>query len=141
MIRGWNFQSRPLIFRKRGKGYEIELVAIVSYASINTTFFIIVTILATIPVHVPPGGGKDQNLSEAFWKEARALTAPNRYSSGHLICIRSWMTLTYIYTDSSVQFSCSVVSDSLRPHELQHSRPPCPSPTPRVYLNSWPLSR
>ena len=33
----------------------------------------------------------------------------------------------------SVQFSCSVVSDSLRPHELQHARPPCPSPTPRVY--------
>ena len=30
----------------------------------------------------------------------------------------------------SVQFSCSVMSDSLRPHELQHARPPCPSPTP-----------
>ena len=41
---------------------------------------------------------------------------------------------------SSVQFSCSVVSDSLRPHELQHARPPCPSPTPRVYPNSGPLS-
>ena len=34
---------------------------------------------------------------------------------------------------SSVQFSHSVVSDSLRPHELQHARPPCPSPTPRVH--------
>ena len=100
-----------------------------------------VTILATIPVHVPPGGGKDQSLSEAFWKEARASTAPNRYSSGHLICIRSWMTLTYIYTDSSVQFSCSVVSDSLQPHEPQHSRPPCPSPTPGVYSDSCLLSR
>ena len=42
---------------------------------------------------------------------------------------------------SSVQFSCSVVSDSLRPHELQHARPPCPSPTPRVYSNSCPLSQ
>ena len=41
----------------------------------------------------------------------------------------------------SVQFSCSVVSDSLRPHESQHARPPCPSPTPRVYSNSCPLSR
>ena len=41
---------------------------------------------------------------------------------------------------SSVQFS-SVVSDSLRPHELQHTRPPCPSPTPGVYLNSCPWSR
>ena len=34
---------------------------------------------------------------------------------------------------SSVQFSRSVVSDSLRPHELQHARSPCPSPTPRVH--------
>ena len=41
----------------------------------------------------------------------------------------------------SVQFSCSVVSDSLRPHELQHARPPCPSPTPGVYSNSCPSSR
>ena len=42
---------------------------------------------------------------------------------------------------SSVQFNRSVVSDSLRLHELQHARPPCPSPTPRVYPNSCPLSR
>ena len=41
----------------------------------------------------------------------------------------------------SVQFSRSVVSDSLWPHELQHARPPCPSPTPKVYPNSCPLSR
>ena len=41
---------------------------------------------------------------------------------------------------SSVQFSCSVVSDSLQPHELQHARPPCPSPTPRVHSNSRPSS-
>ena len=42
---------------------------------------------------------------------------------------------------SSVQFSYSVVSDSLRPHEPQHTRPPCPSPTPRAYPNSCSLSR
>ena len=42
---------------------------------------------------------------------------------------------------SSVHFSCSLVSDSLQPHGLQHTRPPCPSPTPRVYSNSCPLSR
>ena len=41
---------------------------------------------------------------------------------------------------SSVQFSCSVMSDSLRPHGLQHARPPCPSPTPRVHPNSCPSS-
>ena len=38
------------------------------------------------------------------------------------------------------QFSRSVVSDSLRPHESQHTRPPCPSPTPRVHPNSCPSS-
>ena len=42
---------------------------------------------------------------------------------------------------SSVQFSHSVVSDALRPHGLQHSRPPCPSPTPGVYSNPCPLNR
>ena len=41
----------------------------------------------------------------------------------------------------SVQFSCSVVSDSLRPHEPQHGRSPCPSPTPGVHPNPCPLSR
>ena len=40
----------------------------------------------------------------------------------------------------SAQFSGSVVSDSLWPHGLQHARPPCPSPTPRVYSNSCPSS-
>ena len=38
----------------------------------------------------------------------------------------------------SVQFSCSIMSDSLWPHELQHARPPCPSPTPGVHSNSQP---
>ena len=42
---------------------------------------------------------------------------------------------------SSVQFSHSCVSDSLQPHEPQHARPPCPSPTPRVQPNPCPLSR
>ena len=42
---------------------------------------------------------------------------------------------------SSVQFSCSVVSDSLRPHESQHARPRCPSPTPGVHSDSRPSSQ
>ena len=41
----------------------------------------------------------------------------------------------------AIQFNCSVMSDSLRPHESQHTRPPCPSPTPEVYLNSCPSSQ
>ena len=46
---------------------------------------------------------------------------------------------------SSVQFSCSVVFDSLQPHESQHARPPCPSPTPGVHSDTnayiWNLER
>ena len=48
--------------------------------------------------------------------------------------------LKFIKVNGSVQFSCSVMSDSLRPHGLQHTRPPCPSPTPRVHPNSCALS-
>ena len=53
---------------------------------------------------------------------------------------RVWSRERFISSIPSVQFSCSVVSASLWPHESQHSRPPCPSPTPRVYSNSCPLS-
>ena len=47
----------------------------------------------------------------------------------------------YIGLKAYIQFSHSVVSDSLRPHGPQHARPPCPSPPPRVHSNSYPLSR
>ena len=46
-----------------------------------------------------------------------------------------------IWSSQSVQFSHSVVSDSLWPHGQQHARPPCPSPTPGIYSNSCPLIR
>ena len=55
--------------------------------------------------------------------------------------LATWQALASVPPESSVQFSCSVVSDSLRPHGLQHVKPPCPSPTSRVYLNSCPLSQ
>ena len=50
-------------------------------------------------------------------------------------------TLVLWISPSSVRFSHSVVSDSLRPHESQHARPPCPSPTPGAYSNSCPSSQ
>ena len=56
------------------------------------------------------------------------LFSNNGFQTSHNICF------------SSVQFSCSVVSDSLRPRESQHARTPCPSPTPRVHSNSCPSS-
>ena len=55
------------------------------------------------------------------------------------LLVESYLGLSSIW--GSVQFSHSVVSNSLWPHGLQHVRPLCPSPTPRVYSNSCPLSR
>ena len=55
-------------------------------------------------------------------------------------CFWGWSQYILI-GPSSVQFSCSVVSDSLQPHESQHARPPCPSPTPGVHSDSRPLSQ
>ena len=49
--------------------------------------------------------------------------------------------LGYILIRCSVQFSRSIMSNSLQPHELEHTRPPCPSPTPGAHANPCPLSR
>ena len=54
------------------------------------------------------------------------------------ILTSEWEFLRWLL--GSVQFNRSVVSDSLRPHELKHARPPCPSPTPGIYPNSCPSS-
>ena len=48
-------------------------------------------------------------------------------------------SLLYSHANHGVQFSHSVMSDYLRPHEPQHARPPCPSPTPRIHSNPCPL--
>ena len=53
------------------------------------------------------------------------------------VCVSAGVCVSSV---ASVQFSCSVVSDSLRSHESRHARPPCPSPTPRVHSNSRPSS-
>ena len=62
-----------------------------------------------------------------------------RRSKQHLAIYESILSVILFYS-CYLQFSSSVVSDSLRPHESQHARPPCPSPTPRVYSNSCPSS-
>ena len=63
-------------------------------------------------------------------------------------CLAEYISCPLLTSDSiksfqfsSVQFSRSIVSDSLWPHESQHARPPCPSPTPRVHSNSCPRSQ
>ena len=58
--------------------------------------------------------------------------------------VLEWVAIAFSIREvqfSSVRFCCSVVSDSLRPHELQHTRSPCPSPISGVHLNSCPSSR
>ena len=62
------------------------------------------------------------------------------YTHTHTHTYMYILYILYIYI-YSVQFSRSVVSDSLRPHESQHARPPCPSPNPRVHSDSHPSSR
>ena len=57
-----------------------------------------------------------------------------------LLCL-SFFIVQLSHPYSSVQFSCSVVSDSSRPHESQHARPPSPSPTPGVHSDSRPSSQ
>ena len=56
-------------------------------------------------------------------------------------CEQLLVSWTHLLWKFQFQFSYSVLSNCLQPHELQHARPPCPSPTPRVYPNSRPLSR
>ena len=76
----------------------------------------------------------------------------HRNQIDHILCSQRWRSSiqsakTRLGGDSgsdqfsSGQFSRSVVSDSLRPHESQHARPPCPSPTPRVHSDSHPSSQ
>ena len=79
------------------------------------------------------------DLSAATVQDS-TLTALTKTNQGALF---SWYHQTQEIKNqfSSVHFSRSVVSDSSRPHESQHARPPCPSPTPGVYPNSCPSSR
>ena len=68
-----------------------------------------------------------------FWSNSQSKVVIFLWFSSVCVCVLGgW---------GSVQFSCSVVSDSLRLHGLQHAGPPCPSPTPGVYSNSCPLSQ
>ena len=64
--------------------------------------------------------------SDKMWSTGKGNGKPLQYS-----CLENPMISSVQF--SSVQFSCSVMSDSLGPHGPQHARPPCPSPTPRVY--------
>ena len=78
----------------------------------------------------------DRNLNDNLKKNNLACLCRNVCLHQHII-----IAMDVYRKRLTVQFSCSVLSDSLRLHGLQHARPPCPLPTPRVYSNSCPLSR
>ena len=92
------------------------------------------------------GGGIPSRWQRRWWRER---PGPGRKTTGEQLCFlgaqgEGWgggvQEPLFRVAEMWCQFS-SVVYDSLRPHELQHTRPPCPSPTPRVHLNPCPLSQ
>ena len=91
-------------------------------------------VLPATAVFPPPLKAMSVTILFTFFKASGFLShvKNSSFDACHLI---QWLS-----THSSVQFSRSVVSISLWSHELQHTRPPCPSPTPGVCLNSCPLS-
>ena len=88
----------------------------------------------------------EPNILECEVKWALGSITTNKASGGDGIPVELFLILKddavkVLHSICQFQFSRSVVSDSLQPHEPQHARPPCPSPTPRVHPNPCPLSR
>ena len=103
------------------------------------------------PVDGSPSGSSVHGISQARILKWVAILycrgSPRSRDQTCVSCIGKWILYpcatwkALFFQFSSVQFSRSVMSDSLRPHELQHARLPCPSPTPGVYSNSCPSSQ
>ena len=77
-----------------------------------------------------------RSISEYFKFDFQWLMVSSNFLCAYKVSLSLW----WREDTSSVQFSRSVVSNFLWLHESQHARPPCPSPTPGVYPNSYPLS-
>ena len=87
-------------------------------------------------------GARANYLPGRHWKAPRHLSWSTAPAPSGCVMVQLTIVLYKAYHQfSSVQFSCSIVSDSLQPHESQHARPPCPSPSPGVHANSRPSSR
>ena len=92
-------------------------------------------------------GSTEELAFKKYWflKKIKLKKIKNTDSCNSLMWSPSFFILVFNFVKyfiifCVVQFSRSVASDSLRPHGLQHARLPCPSPTPRAYSNSCPLS-
>ena len=82
-------------------------------------------------------------MASTAWKWRQTCSRSSLVTSVGRTCIGyfAFRDLIFFLSISSVQFGRSVMSDSLRPHESQHTRPPCPSPTPGVHSDSHPSTR
>ena len=101
-------------------------------------------LLVTVSVYCRKGNQSMLLSRICFYLTPNALGAGIHPNKCREVDLKTPFLFIWIYSEfllNSVQFSCSVMPDSLRPHELQHTRPPCPSPSPRVHSNSRPSSR
>ena len=83
----------------------------------------------------------EQIISQFVWKYKKTSNSQSNLEKEEWNWRNQPAWLQAILQFSSVQFGRSGMSDSLRPHELQHTRPPCPSPTPGLHSNSCPSSQ
>ena len=79
-------------------------------------------------------GNRDQYIFYYYFTDTQIMSSLYVPNSNSLLAV-------YVTAPDYVQFICSVMSNSLQPHELQHARPPCPLATPWVHPNSCPSSR
>ena len=116
------------------------------YASLCFTISCSLSIGSVIPSHPllslsPPGLSLSQHQG-LFHESALCIRWPKYWSFSFSISPSNQYSglISFRIDFSSVQFSHSVMSDSLPPHKPQHTRPPCPSPTPGVHPNPCPWS-
>ena len=80
------------------------------------------------------------HIPHLLWPQTQLFRSEHQhFFSGQKLLIFHWSLFLFFLLFSSVQFSRSVMSNSLRPHEPQHARPPCPFPAPRIHTNPCPL--
>ena len=92
-------------------------------------------------VSLNPKAGKDWGPSSKQWSNRSSAQRERSTHIKNVITLLSLLILIQMFLFLFLLFSCSVVSDSLRPHGLQHTRLPCPSPYPRACSNSCPWSQ